>query len=108
MARPRPGTLEQLAEAAPDQLVLIEHGTGRTRTRGELEERAGTLALALAAHHGVEHGTRVALQADATSLELVEVGFALAKLGAVPVPLPGAVDGPRCPPRSRRPAPPSC
>lgn len=91
MARPRPGTLEHLSDAAPDQLVLVEHGTDRTRTRGELDERAGSLAVALAAEHGIGHGSRVALQADGASLEVLETVYALAKLGAVPVPIPTAV-----------------
>jgi len=93
MAQPRPGTLEQLAVAAPDQLVLVEHGTGRTRTRAELDERAGRLAAALADRHRATHGTRVAVHADAPSVEVLELGLALAKLGAIPVPVPRAVTG---------------
>jgi fatty-acyl-CoA synthase len=85
MAQPRPGTLEALAAAAPDQIVLIEHGTGRTRTRHEWDERAGDLAAALAHEFGIGHGGRVALDFANPVLELFESTFALAKLGAIPI-----------------------
>lgn len=85
MAQPRPGTLEALAAAAPDQIVLIEHGTGRTHTRRTWDERAGSLAAALADRFDCGHGTRIALDFADPVLELFESTFALAKLGAVPI-----------------------
>lgn len=92
MAKPRPGTLETLAAAAPDQIVLREHATGRTRTRAEWDERAGSLAVALTDRHGVGHGSRVAILLDRPRLELLDLVFALAKLGAIPVHLPQDAD----------------
>jgi len=85
MAKPRPGTLEALAAAAPDTVVLTEHDTGRSLTRGAWDERAGTLAVALAERFDVSHGSRVALQLSRVTLELFETVFALAKLGAAPM-----------------------
>ena len=91
MAQPRPGTLEALAAAAPDQIVLIEHGTGRSLTRAAWDERAGRLAVALADRYVTGHGSRVALRFSRTTLELFEIVLALAKLGAVPLHLvPGS------------------
>lgn len=88
MAQPRPGTLEALAAAAPDQIVLREYGTGRTRTRAAWDERAGSLAVALGATHGIDHGSRVAILLDRPQLELLDLVYALAKLGAIPIVLP--------------------
>lgn len=92
MAKPRPGTLETLAAAAPDQVVLREHATGRTRTRAQWDERAGSLAVALGDRHGIGHGSRVAILLDRPVLELLDLVFALAKLGAIPVHLPPGTD----------------
>lgn len=95
MAQPRPGTLEALAAAAPDQTVLIEHGAGRSLTRAAWDERAGSLAVALAERFDVAHGSRVALRFSRATLELFEIVLALAKLGAVPVHLvPGTGTAP--------------
>lgn len=94
MAQPRPGTLEALAAAAPDQTVLIEHGTGRSLTRRAWDERAGSLAVALADRFGTGHGSRVALRFSRATLELFEIVFALAKLGAVPTHLVPGTDAP--------------
>ncbi|MTD47107.1 AMP-binding protein [Conexibacter sp. W3-3-2] len=92
MAQPRPGTLEALAAAAPDQVVLREHGSGRTRTRAAWDEQAGALAAVLADRHGVGHGARVAILLARPRLELLDLVLALAKLGAVPVLLPPGAD----------------
>ncbi len=92
MAKPRPGTLETLAAAAPDQVVLREHATGRTRTRAQWDERAGSLAVALADRHGIGHGSRVVTLLDRPVLELLDLVLALAKLGAIPVHLPQGAD----------------
>lgn len=92
MAQPRSGTLEALAAAAPDQVVLREPATGRTRTRAEWDAQAGSLAVALTDRFGIGHGSRVAILLDHPQLELLDLVFALAKLGAVPVLLPGDAD----------------
>jgi acyl-coenzyme A synthetase/AMP-(fatty) acid ligase len=87
MAQPRPGSLEHLAVLAPDVPVLVEAATGRELTRAQLDERASRLACGLATRDGVGPGTPVAHLLDAPVLELFVLTFALAKLGAVPVPL---------------------
>jgi acyl-CoA synthetase (AMP-forming)/AMP-acid ligase II len=93
MAQPRPGTLEALAAAAPDGVVITEHESGRSLTRQAWDERAGALAAALAQRDGIGHGSRVALDFSRPTLGLFEATFALAKLGAVPIHLPRDADG---------------
>jgi long-chain acyl-CoA synthetase len=64
--------------------VAIRHG-GRELTYGELDERSNRLAQALLAQ-GVKKDSRVA-HLDRTAPEVVELLFAVAKIGAVLVPL---------------------
>jgi acyl-coenzyme A synthetase/AMP-(fatty) acid ligase len=77
-----PGSLEQRADAHPDEPCLIDDA--RARTRGEWDRRACALAEGLAREAGVGPGDRVAWQL-ANRVELFELTFALAKLGAVAV-----------------------
>jgi long-chain acyl-CoA synthetase len=64
--------------------VAIRHGE-RTLTFGELDQRSSRLAQALLAA-GVSHGSRVAYL-DRTAPEVVELLFAVSKIGAVIVPM---------------------
>jgi long-chain acyl-CoA synthetase len=71
------------AHARPDHPAIRQGG--RTVTYAQLDERSSRLAQALRAA-GVGEGSRVAYL-DRTSLEIVELLFAAAKLGAVAVPV---------------------
>jgi acyl-CoA synthetase (AMP-forming)/AMP-acid ligase II len=72
---------EEIGDAIPDEVALI-HGT-RTRTWGQLDERASRLAAALAAH-GIGDGSKVALDLYNCS-EYLEAFFATVKLNAIHV-----------------------
>jgi acyl-CoA synthetase (AMP-forming)/AMP-acid ligase II len=72
-----------LADRRGDR-VAIQHGE-RTVTYGEFDERSSRLAQALLAT-GVRKGSRVAYL-DRTAPEVIELLFAVSKIGAVLVPL---------------------
>jgi acyl-CoA synthetase (AMP-forming)/AMP-acid ligase II len=72
---------EEIAGAIPDEVALI-HGT-RTRTWGQLDERASRLAAALSVH-GIGEGSKVALDLY-NCPEYLEAFFATAKLNAIHV-----------------------
>ncbi|HEX2484718.1 MAG TPA: long-chain fatty acid--CoA ligase [Myxococcota bacterium] len=77
--------LQKRAQLSPGMEALVEVERGRRFTYAELDRRANQLAHALAAQ-GVRPGDRVALLLP-NGVEYVESYFALAKLGAVMVPL---------------------
>lgn len=72
--------------AAPAACVGTREGGYATRTYAELERDANRLALALRDRLGIGHGDRVLLWAD-TSIEVLPLFVAVAKLGAVFAPL---------------------
>ncbi|AVO50181.1 o-succinylbenzoate--CoA ligase [Melaminivora suipulveris] len=73
------------ARRTPQRLALVDGNTGQRIGYGELERRTNALADALRAR-GVRKGDRVALMA-LNSPQFMEVVFAVAKLGAVLVPI---------------------
>jgi crotonobetaine/carnitine-CoA ligase len=79
-----PAVLAAFGEAEPDRL-LVRVGSG-AHTYGGVLASARELATGLAVAVGVEPGSRVAVLAR-SSLECVELFFALATLGAINVPL---------------------
>lgn len=81
--------IRRAAEAVPNDpaaCVSSKDGADETRTFGELERDANRLALALREQLGVRHGDRVLGWAE-TSIEVLPLFVALAKLGAVFAPL---------------------
>ena len=73
------------AQRNPERVALIDANTGRQFSFGELEQRTNALASALRTR-GVRPGDRVALLAF-NSPHFLEVALAVAKLGAVFVPI---------------------
>ncbi|PWW48784.1 fatty-acyl-CoA synthase [Melaminivora alkalimesophila] len=73
------------ARRTPQRLALIDGNTGQRTTYGELEQRTNALADALRAR-GTRKGDRVAMMA-LNSPQFLEVAIAVAKLGAVLVPI---------------------
>jgi fatty-acyl-CoA synthase len=71
------------ARMTPDKVALVQGN--RSTTYAELEDRATRLALGLRAR-GIDRGDRVAFL-GLNSIELVETMFAVAKLGAVFLPV---------------------
>jgi acyl-CoA synthetase (AMP-forming)/AMP-acid ligase II len=69
----------------PEGTALIDGNTGRRRSYAELHSRTSALADALH-QRGVRHGDRVGLLA-LNSPEFIEVLLAVAKLGAITVPV---------------------
>ena len=81
--------LRRAAEATPDAPAACVGAEDRgyaTRTFAELERDANRLALALRTQLGVGHGDRILAWAD-TSIEVLPLFVAVAKLGAVFAPL---------------------
>lgn len=81
--------LRRAAEATPDAPAACVGARDRgfaTRTYAELERDANRLALALRTGQGVGHGDRILVWAD-TSIEVLPLFVAVAKLGAVFAPL---------------------
>lgn len=73
------------AQRNPERLALVDGNTGRSIRFGELEQRTNALAGALRAR-GVRQGDRVAVLA-LNSPHFLEVAIAVAKLGAIFVPI---------------------
>jgi len=73
------------AQRNPERVALVDANTGRQFSFGELEQRTNALASALRTR-GVRPGDRVALLAF-NSPHFLEVALAVAKLGAVFVPI---------------------
>ena len=73
------------AQRNPERIALIDGDTGRQFTFGELERRTNALANALGAK-GVRKGDRIAMMAF-NSPQFMEVAIAVAKLGAILVPI---------------------
>lgn len=69
----------------PDAVAYIDGTTGAVRTYGELEKRTNALADVLA-QRGIARGDRVAL-VTMNSIESMEILLAVAKLGAISVPV---------------------
>lgn len=80
------------AELTPDRVAFIDATSGRRVSYAQLEDRAARLASVFAAH-GIEREDRVAILCR-NRIEFFEALFAVAKLGAMLVPLnwrmPGA------------------
>ncbi|MCU0513400.1 MAG: long-chain fatty acid--CoA ligase [Anaerolineae bacterium] len=74
------------ADRTPEQLALIDQGTGQHLTYAALNDRAGRLAAYLHEVWGVRQGDRVALLAKNSSAYF-EIEFACIKLGALLLPL---------------------
>lgn len=78
------GVLRARAAAHADRVAVIDPADGRrTRTYGELDERAARLAAGFAAR-GIVKGDRVVVQLPNVA-EFIEVVFALFRIGALPV-----------------------
>lgn len=81
--------IRRAAEATPDAPAACVGAFDRgyaTRTYSELERDANRLALALRARLDIGHGDRIVVWAD-TSIEVLPLFVAVAKLGAVFAPL---------------------
>jgi fatty-acyl-CoA synthase len=74
------------ADRTPERVALIDEGSGRRITYGELNDRAGRLAAYLHDQWGVTRGDRVAILGK-NSTEYFELQFACWKLGAMMLPL---------------------
>ncbi len=74
------------ARYSPQKNALVELETGRGVTYGELADRVDRAARILRDAHGIGRGDRVALL-GANRVEQVELYFAVAKLGAILVPI---------------------
>jgi len=77
--------LAKRAAICPQREAFVEYERGRRFTFGELNERANRVANALLAR-GVQPGDRVATLLK-NSIEFVETYFAVARIGAVMVPV---------------------
>jgi O-succinylbenzoate-CoA ligase len=77
--------LAHRARRHSDRIALVEASRGRRFSYGEVDARANCLAAALSAR-GITPGQRVAVLLP-NGVEFVETFFAVAKLGAVCVPL---------------------
>jgi fatty-acyl-CoA synthase len=73
------------ARRNPHRVALIDGDTGRRFTYGELEQRTNALAHALS-RKGARKGDRIAIMA-LNSPQFMEVAIAVAKLGAILVPV---------------------
>lgn len=73
------------AELTPDRVAFVDATSGRRVTYAQLEDRASRLASVFAAH-GVAREDRVAILCR-NRIEFFEALFAVAKLGAILVPL---------------------
>lgn len=73
------------ARHRPDQVALLDRGTGLSLTYAELDDRVRRLAAALAGR-GIGSGDRVAVL-SLNSLHVHETLYACARLGAIMVPL---------------------
>ena len=78
--------LSRWAVYAPDKAAVVELETGRAVSFSQLDERADRAARVLSQGFGVGFGDRVAVL-GANRVEQVELYFAVAKLGAVLVPV---------------------
>lgn len=73
------------AERSPDAIANIDALSGEERTYRQFEERSNALANALT-QRGVQKGDRIAVLVM-NSIEFVEIMIAIAKLGAITVPI---------------------
>jgi fatty-acyl-CoA synthase len=73
------------AERSPERTAYVNATTQEERTFGELENRTNAIANTLTAH-GYQKGDRIALFAM-NSIEFMEILIAIAKLGAIAVPV---------------------
>ncbi len=85
--------LERRQELSPDKEALVDVFTGRRYTYGQFNERANRLANALRQEWGIKKGERVAILAK-NCPEYLEALFAVAKLGAILVPINIRLAGP--------------
>ena len=85
-----PAVLDRQVAAAPDKVFLTET-SGRRYTYAELDRWSNAVANALRAR-GIESGTHVGV-VMANSAEHIALFFAIAKLGAVSVPVNTAARG---------------
>lgn len=83
--------VERWAARDPDR-VCIATDAGEEVTYAQLDARAGAVAAGLA-HHGVGAGDRVVTLYAANGPRVADVGVALAKLGAIEVPVNPALVG---------------
>jgi fatty-acyl-CoA synthase len=74
------------ADRTPERLALIDDGSGRRITYGDLNDRCARLAAYMRAAWGVGRGDRVAILGK-NSVEYFELQFACWKLGAMMLPL---------------------
>lgn len=74
------------ADRTPEKLAIIDQGTGRRFTYGEINDRAARLAGYLKAAWNVEPGDRLAILGKNSS-DYFEFEFACIKLGAMMLPL---------------------
>jgi fatty-acyl-CoA synthase len=85
--------LSRWAMYAPEKTALIDVASGRRLTYLTFNQRADKLASALRRRYGIRKGDRVAVLSYNSS-EMLELFFALGKLGALMVPLNYRLVGP--------------
>ncbi len=78
--------LQRWAAYSPDKAAVVELETGRSVSYAQLDARADRAAAMLRDRYGVRRGDRVAVL-GANRVEQIELYFAVAKLGAVLVPV---------------------
>lgn len=85
--------LSRWAMYAPEKTALVDVASGRRLTYKTFNQRADQLASVLRRRYGIQKGDRVAVLAYNSS-ELLELFFALGKLGALMVPINYRLVGP--------------
>jgi len=84
--------IRSAASAAPDKVALVDYPKGKRYTYPQLNERANALANGLS-ELGVKKGDFVAILLR-NGVELIDLSWAAAKIGAVLAPLPYRLEAP--------------